>query len=297
MENYGDFCGFKFNGHHSSEFGLIRVTKSNRYNDNLVPTFKDTTVEVPGGNGTYYFDSKYTQRSFSISVAFDSVTESQLRLMRQVFNGTDMGDLIFDEAPYKAYKAKIQSAPQLTMLCFDSDGGRVYKGEGTFQFICYDPFAHSVHKFLDEYTDTNKSEWAAASGLLETQGGIDVANSPSIQVYNAGDIDVPFEVFFPVTGIGSIYIQSQHSMQELIMADSITAKGSDTYLGINSKTKLVRGYTQAGTTWVPTGNLYNEYVLGGEFLMIPAHTTEPVYFYSYSASKTPVDIKYDYLYY
>ena len=37
----GDYLGFTFNGIHSSELGLVRVSSSNRYDDNLLPTIQD----------------------------------------------------------------------------------------------------------------------------------------------------------------------------------------------------------------------------------------------------------------
>ena len=70
-----DFVGFSFGGVHSSTLGIIRTSEGSRYNQNLLPTIQEQTVQVPGGEGTYYFGSNYTQRQFSISIAFDSLTE------------------------------------------------------------------------------------------------------------------------------------------------------------------------------------------------------------------------------
>jgi hypothetical protein len=36
---------------------------------------QDKTVQIPGGDGTYYFGSYYTQRQFTIPFAFDGLTE------------------------------------------------------------------------------------------------------------------------------------------------------------------------------------------------------------------------------
>jgi hypothetical protein len=32
-------------------------------------------VQIPGGDGTYYFGSYYTQKQFDIPFAFDALTE------------------------------------------------------------------------------------------------------------------------------------------------------------------------------------------------------------------------------
>jgi hypothetical protein len=58
----GDYMGFTYNGKHSSELGIVRVSDGSRFNENLLPTMQDKTVQVPGGDGTYYFGSYYTQR-------------------------------------------------------------------------------------------------------------------------------------------------------------------------------------------------------------------------------------------
>lgn len=111
-----DFYGFWFNGHHSSEFGIVRVSNGSRYQSNLVPAFQDKTVAVPGGDGTYFFSSNYTNRTFSINFATDSMTEFQYRVFRHHFNGKDTGPLIFDEEPYKVYTAKYRRRHNLTFF-------------------------------------------------------------------------------------------------------------------------------------------------------------------------------------
>ena len=67
----GDFIGFSYNDVHSSELGIIRVSEGSRFNENLLPSSKDVTIQVPGGDGTYYFGSYYTQKPITISYAFD----------------------------------------------------------------------------------------------------------------------------------------------------------------------------------------------------------------------------------
>ena len=55
-----DFLGFSFAGKHSwDDFGLIRTSDGDRYNENLAPTMNDKTAEVPGGDGMYFFGSTH----------------------------------------------------------------------------------------------------------------------------------------------------------------------------------------------------------------------------------------------
>ncbi len=160
----GDFISFSYNGVHSTELGVVHVSTSDRYADSLLPTIQDKTVQVPGSDGTYFFGSFYTQQQFPLSVAFDNVSEDQIRLARRVFGDRQSHPLIFDEEPYKIYYAKITSTPQLNYVPFqnyDEDADtrpRIYKGEGTINFICYEPFAHTPnnYKYLNQWVVNGK---------------------------------------------------------------------------------------------------------------------------------------------
>lgn len=273
MENYGDFCGFTFNGHHSTELGLVRVSNGNRYNDTILPAFQDKAIQVPGGDGTYFFKTFYTQKPFPIQVAFDSMTESQYRLARRVFNGKDVGELIFDEAPYKVYSAKIKEPPQLNTICFEENGQRVYKGEGTIQFICYYPYARSKYKWLEQYSDSNKDEWKDASGLLASQSDYDATDTATIKLYNPGDIESDWQAFFAFTSesiceLNNIWLKNENNetVGEMKMNTFTQLSTDDVYLGINSKTQLLEGFS---STFERTGHLYGANLVAGDFFKIP----------------------------
>lgn len=133
-----DFCGFQFNGVHSSELGLTRVSDGSRYNEDLVPGFSDKTAQIPGGDGMLYWESFYSSKPWNINVAFDDLTESEFRRLRQVFNTKERGELIFDELPYKVYKAKIQSPPQFKYICFDQIKDELVSEEITTETKNYD---------------------------------------------------------------------------------------------------------------------------------------------------------------
>lgn len=237
----GDFVGFSFNGFHSQDLGIIRVSDGDRYNDTLTPEIEDYTNSVPGHTGLYFYGSDFKERKFSIKIAYDHLTDIQLRMLRRVFSYKGVARLIFDEFPYKYYLVKVASAPELEYICFDerkrtvgetqqgagvrvisremTDTGipipddtsavideglvdtstvadtkkemaitreditpyvyydtteRIYKGEGTLEFVAYYPYAKGLYTTIDEYIDTigddagwsNVNDWAASSGLL-----------------------------------------------------------------------------------------------------------------------------------
>ena len=294
----GDFIGFSFNEHRSESLGIVRVSDGSRYNEDLVPTTQDKTVQVPGGDGFYYFGSDYTQRQFSINIAFDELTEKQFRELQQVFGTKELGKLVFDERPYKYYMVK-SGKPQLKYICFGKEGERIYKGEGTLTFTAYYPFAKSVFKFLNEYNDKNKDEWKEASGMKAEKGTYDtVSDNGSISVYNAGDLETDFILKFrlPVdnTPIGDIKItlskENVGKVEAFLDLNGFSKKGADTGFQINTKTNLIEGFNAEGLT----GTLYNENITQGDFFKIPPR--EEGYQISVTGA-TPIEIAYDYIYY
>ena len=155
-----DFLGFLFNGKHSFlDFGIYRTSDGSRYNANMAPTLTEKTAEVPGGNGMYYFGTQHKQRQFSVNIAFDNMSEVTYCEMRKWLSGKEIGELSFDERPYVVYGAKVTGTPTLKTICFDEDGKRVYKGEGTVQFTCYYPYGHTSTKLLaDDSMDLDDVE-------------------------------------------------------------------------------------------------------------------------------------------
>lgn len=294
----GDFIGFSFNEHRSESLGIVRISDGSRYNEDLVPTTQDKTVQVPGGDGFYYFGSDYTQRQFSINIAFDELTEKQFRELQQVFGTKELGKLIFDERPYKYYMVK-SSKPQLKYICFGKDGERIYKGEGTLTFTAYYPFAKSIFKFLNEYGNKNKDEWKEASGMKPEKGTYDiVSNNGSISVYNAGDLETDFILKFSLpidnTPIGDIKItlskENIGKEEAFLDLNGFSKKGADTGFQINTKTNLIEGFNAEGLT----GTLYNENIIQGDFFKIPPR--EEGYQINVTGA-TPIEIVYDYIYY
>lgn len=145
-----DFLGFRFGNIHTEELHLTVVSSGNRYNRNLLPEPTDYTVDIPGANGKYYFGQTYNVREFSVDVAFDNITENIWRKISQVFSTDKLQDLVFDENPYKVYKAKLKNAPDFKFICFKDKetGQRIYKGEGNLSFICYHPLAYCFNKYV-----------------------------------------------------------------------------------------------------------------------------------------------------
>lgn len=273
-----DFIGFTLGGIHSSSLGILRVSNGSRYEDTLLPAFSDKTVQVPGGDGTYYFGSFYNSRPLTISIAFDSMTEAQYVKMRQWIGDKTPRNLIFDETPYKFYKVKGTGTSSLKYVCFEDKGERVYKGEGTLQFICYSPYAsllrESGSKTEEHYpveTYPTRAQWLQGSGILpqSTMALFDKFNTQSVaQLYNPGQVecDLSIKVSFTNNQIAgrTFWINSDENRELTIQ--TFSKKGDDTAIVIDSKTNLIFGINAAGQK---TGTTYNEFISSGHFFKVP----------------------------
>lgn len=314
-----DFTGFTFNNQHSLDFGIYRVSDGSRYQDSLIPTSSDYTTDIQGGEGTFYWGSNFKSKPIVLNIAFDNVTELQLRRMRQWLSCSNPANLIFDELPYKYYTGKISGEPQFSYVCFNEprDGKmtRIYKGEGTFNFICYYPFARSTKKFLDLYNDKNIEEWKESSGMLATQGNFDVAASGAntFKYYNPGDRPTDWKISFKKTGVNGLELTEFSIDEDNRFAIAIygTDKINDIIIGelenelyslrgtieIDTKKRMITFITEEGKR-IPALFLLKE----GDFFKLPISTTKEGGTLTVSPGVTSIngvstELIYDYLYY
>ena len=277
----GDFIGFTFNDIHSSVLGVVRVSDGSRYNEDLLPSFSDRTLDVTGRDGIYYFGSSYKQREFEVSYAFDNITESNLRDIKLFLSDKKIHELIFDEVPYKVYKAKISGTPTIKYICFMENGQRIYKGEGTFYFVCYYPFATVRYNFLEQYTESNVNEWAEASGLLPDEtvtNAFSVSTSGSTfsqYVYNPGDFECDFNFYINFTD-GKIpafslqFLKNSEILDQIDFSEISQLSSEDSGIKINTKINLIEGFkTETTGEKVITGTVYDQFKNGGTLFRIP----------------------------
>ena len=153
-----DFKGFRFGNIHIKDLHLTVVSSGDRFNKNLLPDPTDYSVDVPGGNGKYYFGQTHSTRNYPVKTAFDNLDEATIRRIRQIFVTDKLKDLVFDEEPYKTYRAKLSRAPSFNYVCFldKETNQRVYKGECDFDFILYHPYAFCFNKYIVTAADYYK---------------------------------------------------------------------------------------------------------------------------------------------
>lgn len=305
----GDFIGFTFNGIHSSTLGIARISNGSRYIEDLLPTYQDKVVEAPGADETFYFGSYYKQKVININFAFDNLTETQIRILKQTFGDKEIHELWFDETPYKAYNVKVSGNPQLKYICFNIQESkfqfkRVYKGEGTVSFIAYYPFAHSRYNYIDDFDQSygNSNEWTVASKLrIRSNYGkiLNVTkNERKILLWNAGDISTDFKLnirFGNATSLtaGTISIDRDKKLA----LRSIPKLGADDGIQINTRLKIIQGYQiDSKGKKTLTSNVYNQYIAEGDFFKMPLEDSELKILGLFGSHRELVDIEYQHWY-
>lgn len=282
----GDYKGFTYNNIHSSELGIVRTSDGSRFNQNLLPTVQDKTVQVPGGDGMYFFGSYYTQKQFTVPFAFDSLGEEQMAKIKQVFGDKQVHQLFFDETPYKIYNAKVTGTATIKYIPFaEGENNRLYKGEGSIQFTCYEPFARCVYDnkaLIDMYEnigwlegETLEEKYARTREILK-QGYPNIDEWWAVTEfrpnYNFGDVPVSFTKVISSFDSVKTLPYGQIDWSKLPSEKNEEQPEMEVRCLLNTKTGLVlkQAWDSETETWNTTNELMNEYVTGDLTAKIPA---------------------------
>jgi len=314
----GDFLGFTFNGIHSSNLNIVRIIKGDRFENNLSPDIKDSTVDVPGSDGIYLLNTSFKQKQISIDFAFEDLTEENMRRLRLLFNDKQIHGLILDEEPYKEYQAKVTSSVKLSYIAFDyteeSTTSKIYKGEGSVVFTAFYPYAQAPYQTQDDYESASGldihgvriADWAAASRILTAAAYISAGYNEFVAgtapLYNAGEISTPLLWCFAVVSAGQIQLSYKvdgTTKAKVIIGTTNLTVGA--HYRFNSQLRLLEGGTFSGGIFTPNGNIYNECLVAGDFFNIDSFESGVDYDLVLSDSAgtyvTNDLIDYDYLYY
>ena len=244
----GDFLGFQLGDIHSSELNITRVSNGDRYTENLTPNFTDTTAPVPGGDGTYYWDTFYSQTPFTIDFAFDDLRDEDIRRLKQIFSFKGVKELIFDETAYKKYYVKCSAPPTLKYISFPFEEIKIYKGEGSVNLVAYYPYALSTREFSYE-------------------------SKTSQELNNLGDMDTPFKIYYTLAGKSAINLtltKDEKIINKLNINGISKLNTKDTYICIDMRTHLIEGID---SQFNKTGTLYNRFIIAGDFFLLPINKT------------------------
>ena len=251
----GDFLGFQLGNEHSYNVNVTRVSSNDRYNDALIPNFTDSTVQVQGAEGNYYFDTVETTKQFQVDFAFDDLSEIELNRLRHMFGYKGLKRLIFDEKPDRYYMVRPTQPPVLSYLPFGEGEDLVYKGEGSVQLIAYYPYAKAIQPTIIEGTAIN----------------------------NTGDKPTGLEITYAADALASGISLSlaQNGKTKTMALSAITLPDGEDGILINSNTQLIEGMNGNAKT----GHLYNQSIVSGDFIFVEPGTATLTSSPSYSSAK------------
>ena len=141
------FIAFAYGDWHSigSTIGaeFYRVANGGKYEIDLIPTLNDTFKDDEGRDGQVWLGSTHKNRTFKVDFAFKNMDSGQMNSLISAFSHNEVKELVFAELPFKAYDAKVTGTPVIKAITFDGENGLVFHGEGTVNFTCYQPYAHT----------------------------------------------------------------------------------------------------------------------------------------------------------
>ena len=257
-----DYVGFTFDGIHSSQLKILSVSDGSRYSKDLLPTIEDYSIDIVGGYGSNYFGGTFKKRDIVLNIAFDQVREEELMAIREWLGDREVHELFFDENPYKVYHAVVSRTPTIKYIAFGDVGTRIYKGEGSIVFTCYDPIAKSLNgNYLEDYEWENIDEWAIASGMLDSkdkyENGSLVKNyydtpqsDGTIYAYNAGILPTPFKMYITWQG-------TQLNIQNLTTGKSLVMKRTSTneeYILVDTERSVALEMSGISKSTLPQGS-------------------------------------------
>lgn len=175
------FISFSFGGKNIEDFNLIATMNGDYIQKNGYSEFEDIVSDYDVLNGHFYWGSRYTNHIISFLLATDGITQSELEKFLNWFSAGKTRELILAEHPNRAIMARVQSAPELSLMPFEkkatikianneySTSTTLYKGTIDLNLITEDPFWYSKinifgHLENNIYYDT----WSDANGILRS---------------------------------------------------------------------------------------------------------------------------------
>ena len=283
---YEPFVGLTYDGVHSSELGLYRVSDGSRYNEDLLPSFSDKTTERTGADGMYFFGSNYQQKNWTIEFAFDHITKAQLLEIKKLFgagakkpkqlifdedreyNSIDTEDTIelihnhnlgetvskditTEEPPMQRYYlAKVAQPPQLKTLCFDE-----LDNEGNI---------------VDIYKGELTVEFTSYTPFAYAPITEEAPKNNKISYKNLGSVRVSPQFYFSTEitneeqGL-SFKLYSSENANALIVENITLEDTSEDGIIVDCEIGIIYG----AISGMKTTNIYNSYITAGYFFDLP----------------------------
>lgn len=265
------YLGFMFGGVHSSELQVIRIIE-NRIEEELTVPREAKIMQIPGGNKGLFYGLNWMVKEVSVRIAYDNMSELSRRKMAQLLIPNKLQKLTFDEKPHITYWAKVSDSPQLTYVPFDDDElGRVYKGEGTINFIIPDPLGFTDAEVMRAYDDMDNPWFSTIGWELDSTDWNLSSSGGTKRVKNTGIAEADYKIYIKAkksgtkmatftikTGNGSTLFNPTTSITEIKTGQivCIDSRLNLTYLvdrNFKSRNKALSGVITSTLPKIPTG--------------------------------------------
>lgn len=164
------FISFSYGGKNIEDFNLIATINGDRLQKNLYASFKDNITTSDIWDGQFYWSTHYEANQLNFTLSTDGITEKELNDFLMWFKPGIVKELILAEHPNRAIMARVNSAPEMSMLPFEEKttvkiagqdyetSTTLYKGDITLQLIMDDPFWYSKINLFKKVDDEEKWE-------------------------------------------------------------------------------------------------------------------------------------------
>jgi hypothetical protein len=262
-----DFLGFSFNNRHSSEFRIVRTSKSNRYNEEIVAAGKETTIDIPGSDGALFISKKKQKKTWTVDFAFDDVYLKDIEAMRNWLSCKVETPFRFDEDRESQYHmVVVTGTPKLNYLGFEGDDGEtIYKGDGSVQFTAYD-ITRWGGSFTHDYS-------AGAAVSFDNEGDLPMPLRISI---NVGDATKGDNVSYAMIKLRQGENDFGNSKMIILNVDKIIEKNVSNIV-LDSELHLVLGHnSNEENEQNPTSEVedvvLNDVIVAGDFFEVEPGT-------------------------
>lgn len=122
----------------------------------------------------------------------------------------------------------------------------------------------SIELFTQYNSLINTNEWLLASRIPKKEEGYGTYYNNQYKLYNAGDIETPFQIYFEVSDVPQdFYLQCADSK---VVLKNVVARENDKYIVLDSFTQAVWG---CDVNYKKTKRLYNDRITEGKLFDLP----------------------------
>ena len=205
MRNFD--AGFSFCGYHSDRDMNVSIGNFSEAMNAIAPDFTATSETVDGYDGGYFTGTKEGPLTIPLQIIVEDASRSHLNKIGWWMRRGAVGQLIFDNMPYKYYMARVtsQATPPMYMHFSPTLNAFVYSGTISVMLTAYTPRAYMLDEVLEDYPNIGD----AYNGVNDATGIVAASARPSKTITSpSGTVnavllnqgDAPAKVAVTVTG-------------------------------------------------------------------------------------------------